>query len=366
MNKVRKWFGHERNHRFLVPLMAILLGFCVGTIIMTISGISPSSLFASLIRSVIGINVQKWGTDQSAFNPRFIGEYLVYCMPIILTGLSVAFAFRTGLFNIGAEGQVMVGSFVAIIIGLMLPGPKPLILLLMIVGGAAAGAFWGFVPGYLKARHNVHEVVVTIMLNYAALFLTNYFYKQIPGSSNSRTKELADGLTFKSEFLTQITGNSRLHWGFLLVILGILIFWFIIEKTTFGYELKAVGNNKDAARYAGMKVERNAVLSMMIAGAYAGLAGVVLAVGTFGFGRIIQATEGYGTTGIAVALVGGNTALGTFLGGLLFGALSAAKPIMQTSGIPRDIVIIISSMIILFVAMRNGIKRVLSRIGGNK
>lgn len=142
-------------------------------------------------------------------------------------------------------------------------------------------------------------------------------------------------------------------------------FWFIIEKTTFGYELRAVGYNQHAAKYAGMKVERNAALSMMIAGAYAGLAGgVVIAIGTFGYGRVLPFFENYGFDGIAVALVGGNTAIGSLFGGLLFGSLKAAQPIMQTTGIPRDIAIIISSMIILFVAMQNGIKIVLNRIKG--
>ena len=366
MNKLKSWLGNEKNHRILIPLIAIILGFIVGILIMILSGINPSKLFISLVRSVFGINIDKIGTGKTVFNPRYIGEYFVYCMPIVLTGLSVAFAFRTGLFNIGAEGQLMVGSFTSIFIGIMFKGPSFLILFLMIVGGAFAGAIWGFVPGYLKARFNVHEVVVTIMMNYTALYLTNYYYKQLPGSTNSKTVELAEGLTLKSELLSSITNNSRLNWGFILVVFAIFTFWFIIEKTTFGYELKAVGHNQHAARYAGMKVERNAALSMMIAGAYAGLGGVVIAIGTFGYGRVLPSAEGYGFDGIAVALVGGLSGLGSLFGGLLFGALKAAQPIMQSSGIPRDIAIIISSMIVLFVAMQNGIKIVLKKMGGAK
>ena len=364
MSSLRAWLGNERNHRFLIPLIAILMGFMVGVIIMLFTGIEISSLFKSMIRGVMGINIDKIGTGKTVFNPRYIGEYFVFCMPIILTGLSVAFAFRTGLFNIGAEGQLMAGSFFSVLVGLTVPGPAFLVLVLMILAGALAGAVWGFVPGYLKARFNVHEVVVTIMMNYTALHLTNYYYKQLPGSTNSKTVELAENLTLKSEFLSSMTNNSRLHWGFILVIIAILTFWFIIEKTTFGYELKAVGYNKHAAQYAGMKVERNAALSMMIAGAYAGLGGVIIAIGTFGYGRVLPSAEGYGFDGIAVALVGGNTALGSLFGGLLFGSLKASQPIMQSSGIPRDIAIIISSMIVLFIAMQNGIKMLLKRIGG--
>jgi len=363
MNKLKAWLTDEKNEKVVIPTIAILMGFLVGMVIMIVSGINPLKLFTSIIRGVTGLNLLKLGTNK-AYNIYYFGEYFVYAMPIILTGLSVAFAFRTGLFNIGAEGQLMVGSFTAIVIGITVPGPSFLILLLMILGGAAAGGIWGLVPGYLKAKFNVHEVVVTIMMNYTALYLTNYYYKQLPGSTNSKTLELPDSLTLKSDFLSQITNNSRLHWGFILVAIAIVIFWFIIEKTTFGYELRAVGYNPHAARYAGMKVERNAALSMMIAGAYAGLGGVIIAIGTFGYGRVLPAAEGYGFDGIAVALVGGNTAIGSLFGGLLFGSLKASQPIMQTSGIPRDIAIIISSVIILFVAMQNGIKMFLKRYGG--
>lgn len=365
MNKLLAGLTNEKNHKVIIPLIAILLGFIVGSIIMVSTGENPVNLFKSIIRGVLGINLDKLGTDK-AFNPRYVGEYFVYVMPIVFTGLSVAFAFRTGLFNIGAEGQVMVGAFASIAVGILVKGPSFIILILMILAGTLAGALWGLVPGYLKARFNVHEVVVTIMMNYTAFYLTNYYIKQLPDSTNSKTIELDPSMTLQSEFLSELTNKSRLHWGFILVIIAIFIFWFIIEKTTFGYELRAVGYNPHAAKYAGMKVERNAALSMMIAGAYAGLGGVVIAIGTFGYGRVLPSFENYGFDGIAVALVGGNTALGSLFGGLLFGSLKAAQPIMQSSGIPRDIAIIISSMIILFVAMQNGIKRVLNKIGGAK
>ncbi len=366
MNKIRKFLRNEKHYPVLIPLIAIVLGFLVGIVIMLITGFRPGDFFSSLLKATLGININKSVGQKGFWNLRYLGEYLVYSMPIILTGLSVAFAFRTGLFNIGAEGQMLVGSFAAIAVGILVPGPSFIILILMILSGMLAGGIWGLIPGYLKAKFNVHEVVVTIMLNYTALYLTNYYLKQLPGSTNSKTVELAQGLTLKSEFLKNLTNYSRLHWGFILVIISIFVFWYIIEKTTFGYELRAVGYNKDAAKYAGIKVERNAALSMMIAGAFAGLAGVLISIGTFGYGRILPGAEGYGFDGIAVALVGGNTALGSLFGGLLFGALNAAKPIMQTQGIPRDIAIIISSMIVLFVAMQNGIRHFLKKAGGSK
>jgi simple sugar transport system permease protein len=338
----------------------------VGGLIMILTGLNPINILKSLLRGVAGIDVAKIGTGKTVFNPRYIGEYFVYSMPLILTGLSVAFAFRTGLFNIGAEGQMLVGSFASVFMGLHLDLPGFILIPIIILAGAAAGAVWGFLPGFLKTRFNVNEVVVCIMMNYTGLYITNYFLKTLEGSDNSKTAMLPDKATLSSDLLAGITNNSRLHWGFIIVIICVLIFWFIIEKTTFGYELRAVGFNAHAAKYAGMKVERNAILSMMISGAFSGLAGTILAVGTFGYGRVIPGFENYGFDGIAVALVGGNTAFGSVFGGLLLGSLKAAQPIMQTNGVPRDIAIIITSFIILSVAMQNGIKMILNKLGRAK
>lgn len=364
MNGIKAYITNEKNERIVIPAIAIILGFIVGSVIMLFSGLNPFQLFFSLIRGVLGVNVANLGTSRQIFNPRYIGEYFVFAMPIIMTGLSVAFAFRTGLFNIGAEGQLMVGAFASYAVSIVLDLPGFIMLPVAILSGAAAGAIWGFVPGFLKARFNVHEVVVTIMMNYTALYLCNYYTKNLPGSDDVKTVMV--GTTLQSSFLRGLTNNSRLHWGFFIVIVSILIFWFIIEKTTFGFELRAVGYNPHASEYAGMKVKRNATLSMMIAGGFAGLGGVLVALGTFGYGRVLPSFENYGFEGIAVALVGGNTAIGSLFGGLLFGALSAAQPIMQSNGIPRDIAIIISSTIILFVAMQNGIKIILKRLRGGK
>lgn len=366
MNKFKKFIINEKNHKFLIPLVSIIIGFLVGSIIMLTTGQNPIDIFKSLLRAILGIDVNRIGTGKSIFNPRYIGEYIVYVMPIVLTGLSVAFAFRTGLFNIGAEGQLLVGSFASVVLGLYLDVPKLVLIPLIIIVGALAGAIWGFIPGFLKAKFNVHEVVVCIMMNYTALHITNYFLKTLKGSDNAKTALLSDNATLSSDFLSSITNNSRLHYGFIIVIIAVFIFWFIIEKTTFGYELRAVGFNRNASKYAGMKVNRNMILSMMISGAFSGLAGTILVTGTFGYGRVIAGFENYGFDGIAVALVGGNTAIGSVFGGFLLGSLKAAQPIMQSSGIPRDIAMIIVSFIILCVAMQNGIKMLLKKLGGVK
>jgi simple sugar transport system permease protein len=345
----------KKQTAFAVPLVAVLLGFITGAIIIALTGKSPLAMVLAMFRTLTGFDL----TGRTDFNPRYIGEFILQSMPIILTGLSVAFAFRTGLFNIGAEGQLMVGALAAAMTALMVPASPFVLVVLSLLAAMAAGALWGAVPGFLKARFNVHEVVVTIMLNYTALHFCNWAFMTHGTLDSVRTADFPPGVTLKSVFLTGITNGSRLNWGMIPVGLSLLVFWFIIEKTTFGYGLRAVGFNKDAARYAGMKVERNIVLSMVIAGAFAGLAGAVIALGTFNYGRILPAFEFYGMDGIAVALVGGNAAIGVLVSGLLFGMLKAAQPLMQSQGIPREIAGIIQSSIVLFVAMRLGIENLL-------
>lgn len=353
----------RRSEKLLLPLIAVFLGFLLGSVIVILTGRSPLLMFAAMLKAVSGIDL----VSDQAFNPRYIGEFVIQSMPIILTGLAFAFASRTGLFSIGAEGQLMVGALAATTIALTVQAPKPLHLSLVLLAAIAAGALWGGIPGLLKARFNVHEVVVTIMLNYVALHLNNFAILDIFGSKDKvKTAFFPETALLKDGFLEGITNGSRLNWGFVPVILALLLFWFIINKTTFGFSLRAVGYNKEAARCAGMKVNRNIVLSMMIAGAFAGLAGAVITTGTFNFGRALPAAEGYGFDGIAVALVGANEAGGVLFAGLLFGMLKAAQPLMQSQGIPKEIVGIIQASIVLFVAMQYGIRAIVEKFGRKK
>jgi len=342
----------------VLPLISVLLGFVLGSLIVILTGRSPVSMFAAILKGFSGIDI----LNGQPINTRYIGEFIIQAMPIILTGLSFAFAMRTGLFSIGAEGQLMVGSIAATAVALFVQAPRFIHLPLVLLAAIAGGALWGAIPGFLKARYNVHEVVVTIMMNYIALHFNNFMILHVYGSADHiKTAPFPDTALLKSQFLESITRYSRLNWGFIPVILAAIAFAFIINKTTFGYSLRAVGYNKEAARYAGMKVSRNIILSMAIAGAFAGLAGGVITVGTFNFGRVIPSAEGYGFDGIAVALVGSNQALGIVLAGMLFGGLKAAQPLMQSQGIPREIAGIIQASIVLFVAMKYGIKMILDK-----
>lgn len=345
----------NRGRKVLVPLVAVALGFVLGSIVVLLTGKNPLLMFNAIIRGLTGIDISRGG-----FNPRHIGELVIQSMPIILTGLSVGFAFRTGLFNIGAEGQLMMGSLAATAVALTVKAPAFIHVPLILAAGMAAGAAWGAIPGFLKARFNVHEVVVTIMLNYTALHINNWTILNVFKSVDRvKTAEFPATALLKDQWLADLTNGSRLNWGFIPVIMAIIAFWFILEKTTFGFSLRAVGFNKDGARYAGMKVNRNIVMSMVIAGAFAGLAGAIITTGTFSFGRTLASAEGYGFDGIAVALVGMTQAPGILLAGLLFGVLKSAGPLMQSAGIPREIGGIIQASIVMFVAMKLGIERIL-------
>jgi general nucleoside transport system permease protein len=349
-----------RGRKVLVPLVAVALGFVLGSIVVLLTGKNPLLMFNAIIRGLTGIDVGRGG-----FNPRHIGELVIQSMPIILTGLSVGFAFRTGLFNIGAEGQLMMGSLAATAVALTVKAPAFIHVPLILLVGMGAGAAWGAIPGFLKARFNVHEVVVTIMLNYTALHINNWTILNVFKSVDRvKTAEFPATALLKDQWLADLTNGSRLNWGFVPVILAIIAFWFILEKTTFGFSLRAVGFNKDGAKYAGMKVNRNVVMSMVIAGAFAGLAGAIITTGTFSFGRTLASAEGYGFDGIAVALVGMTQAPGILLAGLLFGVLKSAGPLMQSAGIPREIGGIIQASIVMFVAMKLGIERILDFVKG--
>lgn len=362
MKKFMQYITDEKNFKIVVPLIAVFGAFLIGTLIMIVTGTNPLEAFKAILRATTGFNLDQLGTSKF-FNARMFGEFVTMMMPITLTGLSVAFAFRTGLFNIGAEGQLIMGAMAATVVSIIVELPAIIHLPLVILSAVLAGALWGLIPGFLKAKFSVHEVVVTIMLNYTALYISNYVLQQLPGSTSVKTVPSHASGTLRSEFLASITNNSRLHWGFIFVIIAIIVFWYIIEKTSFGYELRAVGFNKEAARYSGMRVDRNIMYSMAIAGAFSGLAGAMVSVGTFDYGRVISAAEGYGFDGIAVALLGGNTALGTVFGGLLFGGLKSSQALMQSNGVPLEIAKIISALMVLFVAMKYGIEEYLKLRG---
>lgn len=345
------------NKKLLSAIVAIVLGFVIAIIFAMILGINtsggglhtymPQEILSPMFKSFTGIDL----TGKEAFNPRYIGEFIVAAVPLILTGLSVGFAWQTGLFNIGSEGQLMMGGVAATLCGLYLDLPIIIHAIVCLIAAGLAGFITGFIPGFLKAKFDVHEVVTCIMLNYVCLHLANLIYAAQPGYEAQKTPPIKATASLSSDFLARLSGGSRLNWSILVVIVAVLVYWFIINKTTFGYQLKAIGHNKNAAQYAGMKVKWGITLSMGISGVFAGLAGAALVLGIFQTGRVLQGFEEYGYNGIAVALVGANSALGIFFAGGLFSILQVSQPLLQYVGIPREIAVIISALIIFFYAI---------------
>jgi general nucleoside transport system permease protein len=332
-----------------IPLFAVFLGIFVGAIIMLVSGYNPIFGYAALVAGIFG-------------NMEYIGETIRTMTPLILSGLAVAFAFRTGLFNIGVEGQLMVGWLAAVWVGVTFELPKVIHLPLAIAAAALAGAAWAFVPGYLKAKFKIHEVITTIMMNYVALYVTAYLIRTYLKAGMERTEKVAQSASFASEFLQSITDYSRLHYGIIVALLAAVLMYFLLWKTNLGYELRAVGYNQHAASYAGMKVNRNIVLSMVISGAFAGVAGAMEGLGTFQYMSIMAHFTGIGFDGIAVALLGANSAIGVVLAAGLFGGLKFGAANMANVGVPPELVEIVIALIIFFVASSYLIRLIFNRL----
>ncbi|HEX6444268.1 MAG TPA: ABC transporter permease [Streptosporangiales bacterium] len=279
-----------------------------------------------------------------------ISETLVSATPLILAGLSVALAFRTGLFNIGAQGQIIMGAIFAGYVGFAWHLPIVLHLIVALAAGIVGGALWGGIAGFLKARTGAHEVISTIMLNYVAYSLLAFLLAvngfQAPPYSQAISRNVLD-----TARLPPLLGSGlRVHAGLILALLAAVGMWWLLERSTTGFELRAVGSNQFAARTAGMSVERSYVLAMLLAGALSGLAGCSQILGTNP--AITQDIDGgFGFDAITVALLGRGKPGGTVLAGLLFGALRAGGVQMQSSsGTSIDLVSVVQSVIVLFIA----------------
>ncbi|KPU45264.1 beta-methylgalactoside transporter inner membrane component [Oxobacter pfennigii] len=323
-----------------LPVISILVSFGAGFLFMLLIGYPVSQAAKAYMALVKG----------SFGSLKIIGETLVYSTPLIFTGLALSAAFRCGLFNIGAEGQFIIGSFTAVWAGFALEGlPWFLHVPACLIAGAAGGAIWAAVIGILKAKLGCHEVINSIMLNYVAWYLSNFLSLKIPYfnmPSKAFTKDIAD--TAKLYPLFQ---NSRLTAGIFIAILCAVILYIILWKTVLGYEIRAVGNNPAAAEYGGISVSRNLVLAMILSGALAGMGGAVQVQSVnFRVNQLLSFTN-YGLDGVAVALVGKQHPFGVVFGAILFGALAKGSFQMQFSaGVPKEVVGLIQGIIIVFIA----------------
>jgi simple sugar transport system permease protein len=327
----------------LVPVLAVFTALVVGAVIIVIAGGNPLAAYLGLFQGAFG-------------SPKAISETLVWSTPYILAGLAVAFAFRGGLFNIGAEGQLALGAVASAWVGYKLPDllgvslPAIVHIPLALGAGMLAGGIWGAIPGWLKARTGAHEVINTIMMNYIALNITSYLLNgpmKDPNPQNvvARTPTIAEGAR-----IPPIIPGLRLHWGFVLALLAAVLIWWILWKTTLGFEIRTSGANPDAARYAGVNVGRIIVLTMLISGALAGSAGAV-EVTALNYRHELGFAVGYGFDAIAIALLGKTHPLGVVLASLLFGAMRSGATRMQfLTQIPVDVISVIQALILLFVA----------------
>ena len=356
-------------YNFLSSILVIIVGLAIGFVVLLIS--NPSQAFPAFM------TILTFGTGSM----RNIGDVLLLATPIILTGLSVAFAYKTGLFNIGATGQFTFGAFVAIYISVEFTFlPPPVRIISSIVAAAVAGALWGMIPGLLKAYRNVHEVISCIMTNYIGMYLVNYMivnsiFDQGQGSTvplppESNLPSLGMERIFY-ETIGTATRVSRVNVGIIIAIVIAIIVYIILEKTTFGYELKACGFNRDAARYAGINEKRNIILSMTICGALAGIGGALNFMNGTGLRlSAIDSLAAEGFTGISVAFLGLNHPIGIIFSGALVSYLTMGGARIQPFGFSAEIVEIVISAIIYFCAfvflVKSFLERTVGRMGKNE
>ncbi|BCB80015.1 hypothetical protein GCM10022251_08060 [Phytohabitans flavus] len=311
--------------------------------------------YASLFKGAIvdPAAVSDWISGDGGWERVFapISETLTYTTPLVFTGLSVALAFRGGLFNIGAQGQAIVGVILAALAGFLIPLPPVLHLIVALLAGALGGAIWGFIPGFLKARTGAHEVINTIMLNYVALYFLTWIIIQKGVQNPERTDAISKPVESSAQLPRLLGDNLRVHAG---IILAVLVTWgvaWLLNRSTLGFELRAVGNNPDASRTAGISVTTTYIAVMVIAGALAGLGGANMVVGSTADALTPLVVAQIGFDGILVALLGRVKPWGVALAALLFGALRAGGNTMQSvSSISLELVTVLQALIVIFIA----------------
>ncbi|NRZ28643.1 ABC transporter permease [Clostridium beijerinckii] len=339
--------------------IAIFFGFVVSAIVLGIAGYNSIDAFSALFNGIFS-------------KPKYISNTIIKATPIILTGLSVAFAFKTGLFNIGAEGQYIIGTIASTIVGIKLNLPAILEIPLVILAGVAAGAVFGGIVGILKAKFGIHEVITSIMLNWIALYLSNFvvstdvFHQPDSTSTyminesgfttilgNWKTSDAGIEFLSHNKWLSEVLLKTDVNIGIIVAIIMAVVISVLLYKSAKGYELRAVGLNKDAAEFAGINVNRNIIQSMVIAGALSGLAGALAITGTAPHKlSTMAAFENNGFNGLSVALIAGSSPIGCIFGGLLYGGLLYGGQSVQSAiGAPSEIINIMIGTIVFFVAL---------------
>ena len=343
MNKKKSFLDVISENTFIHIILSILLGFLIGALFLLVMGLSVGEAYGRLVSSVTSV--------------KGFSYVIVYSVPYIVAGLSVAFSFKTGVFNIGAEGQFVVGAMAACVVSILLPDlPKPVLIPLCFLVAAAAGALWGSIVAFLKIKWGINEVLSMIMFNWIAFYLSN-FIAGIPAIHSEGSAEATKNISanasmlFSKDFIKANGLAPTANWGILVALVIMLVIWFIIEKTTLGYNLKAVGVNKFAAEYGGISVNRSIMTALAISGAMAGLAGSLQLMGMGNRISVFASQEGFGFAGIVVALMGCSNPFGVFVAGIFYGALIYGGSKLNLVGAPTQLINVIVGTVVFFIAI---------------
>lgn len=363
MERVKKILVSDEFNNAMSSIFAIVIGLLFGFIILLVS--NPNQAFDGLII------ILKGGFSTGG---KGMGQVLYFATPLILTGLSVGFAFKTGLFNIGASGQFIMGAFAAIFVGVKFTFlPAPFHWIIALIASALVGGLWALIPGLMKAYLNVHEVISTIMMNYIGMYTANYLVKlTVYDSMRTQSLSVANTCALPKMGLDNIFYNtlgggkdlSTVNAGIYIAIIVAIFMYIVLNRTTFGYELKACGHNPDASKYAGINEKRNIVLSMVIAGALAGLGGGLLYL-SGSSGRHIKvvdilASEGF--NGIPVALLGLSNPIGIIFSAIFISYITQGGNYLQRLDYAPEIIEMIIACIIYFSAFSLILRKIIPSI----
>ena len=332
------------SHWF-VSVISVVIAFLIGAILIAMTGASVTDAYYAMFRGAI-VDPQA-STFVRTIKPLMDSVY--FAIPLIISGLGLAFGFRAGLFNIGGKGQMIAGALAAVWVGFSLSLPPVVHTLVALTAAIVAGAAWGGIAGLLKAKTGANEVIVTIMLNSIATLALGYVLSQKAWQKPNSNQPITPNVADSAALAKLMSGPIKLHWGLIVALVALAVFWFLMERSTLGFQIRAVGANAAAARTAGISVERITAVTMMFSGAFLGLAGANEALGTLGYvSRDVAGSIGFDA--ITVALLGRNKAWGTFGAGLLFGAFKAGGYAMQAKDVPIDMILILQAVIVLLIA----------------
>ena len=331
--------------QWFVSVISVVIAFLIGAILIAMTGASVTDAYYAMFRGAI-VDPQA-STFVRTIKPLMDSVY--FAIPLIISGLGLAFGFRAGLFNIGGKGQMIAGALAAVWVGFSLSLPPVVHTLVALTAAIVAGAAWGGIAGLLKAKTGANEVIVTIMLNSIATLALGYVLSQKAWQKPNSNQPITPNVADSAALAKLMSGPIKLHWGLIVALVALAVFWFLMERSTLGFQIRAVGANAAAARTAGISVERITAVTMMFSGAFLGLAGANEALGTLGYvSRDVAGSIGFDA--ITVALLGRNKAWGTFGAGLLFGAFKAGGYAMQAKDVPIDMILILQAVIVLLIA----------------